>query len=84
LNIEGGDSMLTPFLQKTRLYAFNRIPIYWIVNLVENQVEVYTDPTGPAETAEYRQRRDYGVFDKIPLVIDGQEVGRFPVRDLLP
>ncbi len=69
---------------KKRLYAQNRIAIYWIVNLIDNQVEVYTDPTGPAETPDYRQRRDYGVLDEIPLVIDGNEIARFPVRDLLP
>jgi hypothetical protein len=69
---------------KKRVYAQNRIPVYWIVNLIDNQVEVYTDPTGPAEAPDYRQRRDYGVLDEIPLMIDGAEVARFPVRDLLP
>lgn len=69
---------------KKSLYARNRIPVYWIVNLIDNQVEVYTDPTGPAEAPDYRQRRDYGVLDEIPLVIDGVEVVRFPVRELLP
>ncbi|MGL6094962.1 MAG: Uma2 family endonuclease, partial [Fimbriiglobus sp.] len=29
---------------KRRIYARNRIPAYWIVNLVENTVEVFTDP----------------------------------------
>ncbi|MGL6096436.1 MAG: Uma2 family endonuclease, partial [Fimbriiglobus sp.] len=31
---------------KRRIYARNRIPAYWIVNLVENTVEVFTDPDG--------------------------------------
>jgi Uma2 family endonuclease len=69
---------------KKQLYARNRISIYWIVNLIDNQIEVYTDPTGPAETPDYQQRHVYGVLDEIPLVLDGQELGRFPVRDLLP
>lgn len=69
---------------KKRIYAESRIAVYWIVNLVDNQVEVYSDPTGPAETPDYRQRRDYGVLDEIPFILDGQEIGRFPVRELLP
>jgi Uma2 family endonuclease len=69
---------------KKRLYAENSIPTYWIVNLVDNQVEVYTDPTGPTAEPDYRSRQDYLDLDEVPVVIDGQEIGRLPVRDLLP
>jgi Uma2 family endonuclease len=69
---------------KKRAYAGSGVPIYWIVNLVENQVEVYTDPTGPAEQPDYRQRRDYTLADELPLMIEGREVGRLPVRQLFP
>jgi Uma2 family endonuclease len=69
---------------KKRLYAEARAPVYWVVNLVDNQVEVYTDPTGPAEEPDYRQRQDYSPSAEVPLVIDGREVGRLAVRDLLP
>jgi Uma2 family endonuclease len=69
---------------KQRIYARASIPIYWIVNLIDGHVEVYTDPTGPAEQPSYRQRRDFGPADDLPLVIDGQEVGRIAVRDVLP
>src|SRR5262245_40342630 len=44
---------------KKRIYARAELPIYWIVNLSERQVEVYTEPTGPAEEPDYRQRQDY-------------------------
>src|SRR5262249_942521 len=33
---------------KKWMYARNRIPTYWIVNLIDQQVEVYTVPTGQA------------------------------------
>ena len=69
---------------KTRVYASAGIPVYWIVNLIDNQCEVYTDPSGPAEQADYRQRQDYGPSETIPLVIDGVEVCHIAVRDLLP
>lgn len=69
---------------KSRLYARASIAIYWIINLGDLQVEVYTDPTGPDPTPTFRQRQDYGLDDAVPLVIGGQEVARIPVRDLSP
>jgi Uma2 family endonuclease len=69
---------------KKRLYARANVPVYWIINLFDRQIEVYTDPTGLAEQPDYRQRQDYGPSDSVPVVIAGQEVGRIPVRDLLP
>ncbi len=69
---------------KLPIYARARVPVYWIVNLPDRRVEVYTDPTGPAPAPTYRQRRDFGPADEVPLVLDGTEVTRIPVRDLLP
>ena len=69
---------------KLRIYARASVAVYWVVNLIDRQVEVYSDPTGPAEQPSYRQRRDYGPADDVPLVIDGKEIGRIPVRDILP
>jgi Uma2 family endonuclease len=69
---------------KKRVYARAGIPVYWIANLVERKFEVYTDPTGPAEQPDYRQRQEYRPDDKIPVVLDGEEIGRLPVRELLP
>jgi len=65
------------------LYADARVPEYWIVNVVHNQIEVYTDPRG-GRTPAYRQRRDYGPDEEIPLVLKGQEIAQLRVRDLLP
>lgn len=69
---------------KGQLYARAGIAIYWIINLQDRQVEVYTDPTGPGPTPCYRQRQDFGVNDSVPLVIGGQVVAMVPVADLLP
>jgi Uma2 family endonuclease len=69
---------------KKRLYALAGLVIYWIINLSELLVEVYTEPSGPAEEPDYRERRDYGVDDSVPVVIEGREVGRIDVRELLP
>jgi Uma2 family endonuclease len=71
--------------RKCRVYARAGIKIYWIVNLVDSQIEVYTNPTGPrSKSPRYRKQHIYGINDKVPLVIDGKEVARIPVRDLLP
>lgn len=69
---------------KKRIYARAGVANYWIINLIESCVEVYTVPSGPAEFPDYQQRQDYGPADEIPLVIEGREVGRLAVRDVLP
>ena len=69
---------------KKGIYAGAAIPAYWIVNIPGRRIEVYSDPTGPSATPDYRSRRDYGEAEEIPLVLDGREVGRVAVRDVLP
>ncbi len=70
--------------RKKRLYAQAGYPIYWIINLIDNLIEVYTNPTGPIDKPDYLQRQDFGPDNMIPVVIEGQEIGRIAVRDLLP
>jgi Uma2 family endonuclease len=85
LVIEVSESSLTRDRTiKKRIFARAQIPVYWIINLVDRQLEVYTDPSGPGDQPDYRQRRDYGPADLVPVVLDGKEIGRLPVRDLLP
>jgi Uma2 family endonuclease len=61
------------------IYAACGIPIYWIINLVDHQLEIYSDPQG----REYRTARVYSREQDAPLIIDGVEVGRIRVADLL-
>jgi len=63
-----------------RSYAAAGIPIYWIVNLPDRRIEVFSVPGG----SEYREHRVYGPDDEVPLTLDGLEVGRIAVRDVLP
>src|SRR5207253_2718120 len=46
---------------KKTIYARAGIPIYWIVNLIDRCVEIYSDPTGPAKKPDYRHKQIYGV-----------------------
>ena len=69
---------------KKRLYASAGIAVYWIVNLSLSQIEVYTNPSGSSERPDYRQQQDYGLEDSIPLIVDGREIARCIVREMLP
>ena len=44
---------------KKAIDAGAAIPAYWIINLIDRRVEVYTDPTGAADQPDFRQRRDF-------------------------
>lgn len=70
--------------RKLILYARANIPIYWIINLVDNIIEVYTQPSGPTDVPAYASRQDFARGDTVPLILDGVEVASFPVSDLLP
>lgn len=69
---------------KKRIYARARIPVYWIVNLIDRQIEVHTDPTGPAELPDYRQRQIFKPGESVPVVLDAKEVGTIEVNAILP
>lgn len=85
LVVEVADStLLSDRTFKKALYAQAGIAAYWIVNLIDRRVEVYQEPTGEAERPTYATRRDHGPLDEIPVLIEGREVGRISVADLLP
>ena len=84
LVIEVADATLTYDREaKGPLYARERLPLYWIANLVDGRIEVFSDPKAGKSPA-YRQRRDFTAGEAVPLVLDGREIARIPVRELLP
>jgi Uma2 family endonuclease len=68
---------------KQHLYARARIAVYWIINLVDNQIEVHTSPRG-GKNAGYRQVTIYMPGERVPVVLNGETVGEIPARELLP
>jgi len=84
LVVEVSDSSL-PDDQTTKLglYAAAKIPVYWIVNIPERRIEVYTQPRG-GKSPTYRQQDDYGPDDSVPVVVAGRQLGTIPVKELLP
>lgn len=83
--IEVADSsLLRDQRDKTRIYARANIPIYWIINLVDSRVEVFSQPSGPTAVPAYGTFQTYQPGDDIPLILDGVTVATVPVSDLLP
>ena len=81
---EVANSSLPEDRDKARIYARARILCYWIINVIDRQIEVYTDPDSLANPPCYRHRQDYTVGQSVPLVLDGQTVALLPVAELLP
>ena len=70
--------------EKWRQYAAAKIPVYWIVNLPQRRIEVYTSPVGRGKAAGYKDSKIYGEDDQVPIILEGRELGRIKVGDVLP
>jgi Uma2 family endonuclease len=85
LLIEVADSsLLRDQRDKTRIYARGGIPCYWIVNLVDQRIEVHTHPSEATAVPAYGSFQTYQPGDAVPLVLDGAAVASIPVAELLP
>ena len=60
------------------MYATNGLPEYWIVNLIENTLEVYRDPAGDT----YRTKTTYTASDTVAPTAKPEAA--LSVADLLP
>ncbi len=67
---------------KGRLYARARIPIYWIINLVDSVIEVYTEPAGRGNSAACRERVDFALTESVPLAIADHTLDPVPAAEL--
>ncbi len=68
----------------SRVYGGGGVPVYWVVNLPDRQVEVYSDPSGSSAPAGYGKVAIFRPGGEIAVGIAGIEIGRIPVADLLP
>ena len=66
------------------MYARDGIPVYWIVNLVDRQIEVYEQPTVPRQARPMACSDMYKPGDTVPVVLGGMNAGTVPVDELLP
>ncbi len=84
LIVEVADSSVERDRLKSRIYARAGVLTYWLVNLVENQIEVYTDVAGFGRDAGYASESVLGCDSSIPFCVPGREQIEIPVADLLP
>jgi len=80
LVVEVSDSSLADDRNQAEIYGRAGIPFYWIINLVEGQVEVHSHP-GPSG---YESQEVLAPGHVLTVIIDGIEVGEIPVADILP
>jgi Uma2 family endonuclease len=80
LIVEVSDSSPADDRAMVRIYGPSGIAVYWIVNLVERQIEVYSTPQDDG----YGKHDDYRSGQHVPVVLDGMIVGRIAVDDILP
>jgi Uma2 family endonuclease len=73
-------SLVRDRTEKRDIYARAGIPLYWIINLVDRRLEVYSNPSG----GDYFPPTILGETDSADLVVGGQAIGRIAVADLLP
>lgn len=82
LVIEVADASLLTDRYKGTLYAGAGVPVYWIVNLVENVVEVYMQPDRSLGAYAYKEVLPTG--DSLHLMLDGIDMGRIDINTLIP
>lgn len=63
-----------------KTYGGGGIPVYWIVNVVDRQLEVYAHPTDGV----YPDPAILGETESVDLILADQVVAQIPVADLLP
>jgi Uma2 family endonuclease len=66
--------------KKLSAYANAKIPVYWIINLVAHQVEVFSRPGKNG----YRSNQVFRSGEQVPVTIGGQDRPPIPVESLLP
>ena len=68
---------------KKRVYGRAGVAQYWVVNLVADCVEVYSQPSGATKTPGYGQTDTYRAGDTLPVVIDGKDIGQIAAAAIL-
>ncbi len=78
------NSRKADYHDKLRIYATAGVPLYWIVDLHERKIDVYSEPRSSASPASYARLASFSEDSSTPVALDGREIGRIVVKDLLP
>lgn len=80
LVVEVAESTISQDREMVNVYGPAGVPVYWIVNLKARRVEVYT----LKRRGGYGKPRIFKPGQSVPVVIDGAEVGRIAVSEIIP
>lgn len=69
---------------KKVLYARAEVEVYWVVNLVAEVIEVFSEPTGATKHPDFRQHQVFTAKQRVPVVLKGKKVGTLLVGDVMP
>ncbi|NIP22894.1 MAG: Uma2 family endonuclease [Phycisphaerae bacterium] len=67
---------------KKQLYAAAAVPVYWIVNIPDSQVEVYSQPFIGEGGPNYQQQKTYRQAEAVPVWIGETPIGEILVAQL--
>jgi Uma2 family endonuclease len=80
LVVEVADSRLDDDRKQADIHGRAGIAVYWIINWIDRQVEVYSKP-GPSG---YESLEVFAPPHVLTVMIDGVEVGEVPVAEISP
>jgi Uma2 family endonuclease len=80
--IEVAETSVRKDRAKAAIYAGAGIAVYWIINPLDSQVEVYRDPHSSQRT--YASRETLTGDDVLRLELDGHLVWQSQIKDILP
>ncbi len=67
---------------KQRLFAEAQISLYWIINLADQQIEVYQQPS--AAEGRYLSRTEFRPGQSVQLAVTDSLILEVPVTDVIP
>jgi Uma2 family endonuclease len=70
--------------EKTVIYARSGIVAYWVIDVANGAVHVFTNPSGPTTAPEYANHAVIRPPAAVPLMLDGVAVGPISAAELLP
>ncbi len=83
LVVEVADTTLVTDRYKSELYALAGIPFYWLINLVDRQIEVMSRPQNSGNLRRYLDLNIYRPGDSLSLIIEDQHIRTILVNELL-
>lgn len=82
LIVEVADTSVAKDRQKRHLYARAGIATYWLVNLLDRHLEVFSSPKSDGAEADYETRQVLGTRHKVGLKLPGRREIKLTVADL--